>query len=80
MEKNLEQKNWHDQHGNPLKPAPTYNLEQIIADYCTAENLPQWHTVEEILELNHSSNNALQLTYSQKEQLYKFKEQLEKIY
>ena len=29
MEKNLEQKNWHDQHGNPLKPAPTYNLEQI---------------------------------------------------
>ena len=56
------------------------NLEQIIADYCTAENLPQWHTVEEILELNHSSNNALQLTYSQKEQLYKFKEQLEKIY
>ena len=56
------------------------NLEQIIADYCSAEKLPKWHTVEELLEFHYASNNALQLTYKQKEQLYKFKEQLEKIY
>tara|TARA_R100001530_G_scaffold25879_1_gene20834 strand:+ start:53 stop:232 length:180 start_codon:yes stop_codon:yes gene_type:complete len=56
------------------------NLEQTIADYCSIEKLPTWYTVEEILELHHSSNNALQLTYKQKEQLYSFKEQLEKEY
>ena len=47
-------------------------LEQEISDYCTKENLPKWHTIDELLQLD--------LTYNQVKQLYKFKEQLQKYY
>ena len=54
-------------------------LSQKIADYCTEQDLPKWYTVDELLDMHSSSNNALQLTYKQKEMLYNFKEQLEEI-
>ena len=54
-------------------------LSQEIADFCTKEGLPNWYTVDELLELNQVINHHISLTYTQKEQLYKFKEQLEEL-
>jgi len=55
-------------------------LQQKIADWCNSQKLPKWYTIDELLELHHSSNNSLTLTYTQKEKLYHFKKQLEKYY
>ena len=54
-------------------------LSQKIADYCTEQDLPKWYTVDEILELHQVRNHHITLTDNQKEQLYKFKEQLEEL-
>ncbi|QDP52266.1 MAG: hypothetical protein Tp152SUR359831_14 [Prokaryotic dsDNA virus sp.] len=51
-------------------------LCQQIADYCTQESLPNWYTIDELLELNEVTNHHINLTYNQVKQLYKFKEQL----
>jgi hypothetical protein len=55
-------------------------LEQEISDYCTKENLPNWYTIDELLELNQVKNHHITLTYHQVKQFYKFKEQLQKYY
>ena len=54
-------------------------LSQKIADYCTQESLPNWYTIDELLELNQVTNNHIKLTYHQVKQLYKFKQQLEEL-
>tara|TARA_R100001594_G_C4031185_1_gene261341 strand:+ start:986 stop:1153 length:168 start_codon:yes stop_codon:yes gene_type:complete len=54
-------------------------LSQKISDWCWNEKLPKWYNVDELLEMHYSSNNALELTYKQKEMLYNFKEELEKL-
>lgn len=54
-------------------------LSQKISDWCWNEKLPKWYSVDELLEMHYSSNNALQLTYKQKKVLYRFKEKLEKL-